>query len=83
MKEEVEKFSKVFSLSPRETEIFGLLASRVTTIKEIGQRLGSSPNTVNNQFKAIFGKTKTNCKSELLGLFLAQLLDKGDRPRPP
>ena len=73
MKDEIKKFAHQFKLTPRETEIFFLLASRVTTFKEIAQSLGSSPSTVKNQFKSIFLKTKTNTKSELLGVFIGQI----------
>lgn len=76
MRSEVKKFSEQFKLTPREAEIFFLLTRRVTTFKEIAQNLGSSPNTVKNQFKSIFGKTKTNSKSELLCLFIGEIFNQ-------
>ena len=73
MQKELIKFAYQFKLTPRETEIFFLLASRTTTFKEIAQSLGSSPSTVKNQFKSIFEKTQTNSKCEVLGLFIEQI----------
>jgi len=74
MQNEIKEFAYHYKLSPRETEIVFLLAKRRTTFKEIAQSLGSSPSTVKNQFKSIFLKTSTNTKSELLGLFIEQVL---------
>jgi DNA-binding NarL/FixJ family response regulator len=68
--EELVVYCDQFGLSPREKEVFALLTRKVIHFKEIAGELGLSPSTVNNHFKNIFDKTKTNSKSELLANFL-------------
>jgi DNA-binding NarL/FixJ family response regulator len=68
--EELVVYCDQFGLSPREKEVFALLTRKIIHFKEIAGELGLSPSTVNNHFKNIFDKTKTNSKSELLANFL-------------
>lgn len=76
MRQEVNEFASSFGLSPRETEVFDLLTNKIVHFKEIAQHLKLSPSTVNNHFKSIFEKTKTNSKSELLAAFLRHVLNQ-------
>lgn len=82
MKFEIDEFASSHGLSPREKEVMGLLAHKVVHFKDIAERLGLSPSTVNNHFKSIFGKTSTKSKSELLGMFLRHIMTKFNEVRP-
>ena len=82
MRQEIEEFASSFGLSPREKEVFDLLANKVVHFKDIAQRLKLSPSTVNNHFKSIFDKTRTNSKSELLAAFLRHVLTKLNHCQP-
>ena len=46
-------------LTPRETEIAGLLAAG-STDKEIGGKLGISEHTVNSHLRRLFAKLRVN-----------------------
>jgi DNA-binding NarL/FixJ family response regulator len=70
MEKLLHQFASENGLSPRETEVFCLLANRAVSLKEIASELKLSPNTVNNHFKSIFGKTKTNSRTDLLASLL-------------
>lgn len=76
MKSELNEFASSFGLSPREKEVLTLLANKVVHFKDIAAHLKLSPSTVNNHFKSIFEKTRTNSKSELLGAFLKHVVTK-------
>lgn len=76
MKFELEEFAASFGLSPREKEVFALLAHKIVHFKDIAAHLKLSPSTVNNHFKSIFEKTRTNSKSELLAAFLRHVVVK-------
>src|SRR5947209_6135899 len=76
MHSELREFADNFGLTPREREVFFLLANKVTTFKDIAQQLKVSPSTINNHFKSIFNKTDTNSKAELLASFLLYIIDK-------
>ena len=73
---ELQEFSKLNQFSRRESDIFRLLANRVTTSDQIGKVLGLSPNTVSNHFKNLLQKSETNSKTELLALFTEFCLEK-------
>lgn len=55
-------------LSPRESAVAELAATRLTT-KEIAQRQGVSPNTVTNQLAAVFRKLGVSGRAELREIF--------------
>lgn len=73
MKNEIQEFAGRFKLSPRETEVLGLLADRIVSLKDISAKLSISPSTVKNHLNSIFDKTKTSGKSELIGEFMHYL----------
>ncbi len=70
---EINSFCKSFRLTPRESEVVGVLAEGVVRIKDIADRLSLSPNTVNNHVNSIFLKTKTRSKSQLLAMLLNRI----------
>jgi DNA-binding NarL/FixJ family response regulator len=76
MKDTLKSFAHDFGLTPRETEVLQLLAHEVVGLKNIAERLGLSPHTVNNHFKSIFEKTKSNSRTQLLASFLKYTVNK-------
>lgn len=70
---EITAFCKAHRLTPRESEVVGVLAEGVVRIKDIAERLDLSPNTVNNHVNSIFLKTKTRSKSQLLAMLLNRI----------
>ena len=72
----VKEFASTHGLTPRETDIVQLLAQQVVWLKDIAKTLSVSPHTVNNHFKSIFEKTKTNSRTELISLILQLAMTK-------
>lgn len=68
-------------LTPRESEILAILAEGVVRIKDVADRLGLSPNTVNNHVNSIFMKTRTRSKSQLLAGLLNHVAEELQRAR--
>lgn len=58
---------KNFRLTPRESEIAGLIAGG-STYKEIASELDISPNTVSNHVGTIYRKTGTRSKIEMVNI---------------
>ncbi|WP_017605545.1 helix-turn-helix domain-containing protein [Nocardiopsis alkaliphila] len=58
-------------LTRRESEVAFLAARRLTS-KEIAHRLGSSPNTVNNQLAAVYRKLGVRDRAELRGILFPE-----------
>lgn len=73
--QEIIEFTQQTNLSPRESEVFRLLLSGVTTAEQMGRILKISPHTVNNHLQNIFDKTRTPNKTEVVALFVRRLLE--------
>lgn len=71
---EISAFTREVGFSKREIEIFRLLLSGAVTADQAAQVLGLSPHTVNNHLKSMLEKAKVPNKTELVSLFVRQLL---------
>jgi DNA-binding NarL/FixJ family response regulator len=76
LREELERFSRSYRLTPREHDVLFLLVTGFGTVPEIAEHLSLSGNTVHNHFKNIFRRTRTNTKAALLSLFLQQTAER-------
>lgn len=76
LREELERFSRAYRLTPREYDVLFLLVTGFGTVPEIAEHLSLSGNTVHNHFKNIFRRTRTNTKAALLSLFLQQTAER-------
>lgn len=76
LREELERFSRGYRLTPREYDVLFLLVTGFGTVPEIAAHLSLSGNTVHNHFKNIFRRTRTNTKAALLSLFLQQTAER-------
>jgi len=72
----VALFASANGLSPRESELFGQLATGCDT-SELARRMSLSEHTVQDHLKSIFAKTSTRNRRSLLANAL------GTSPRPP
>lgn len=59
--------ARAFGLTPAEARLASLLATGMA-VEAAAQRLGTSPATARTQLKAIFSKTETHRRSELVAL---------------
>ena len=76
MRDALRSFAADNGLTPRETEVLQLLTNEVVGLKNIAERLKLSPHTVNNHFKSIFEKTKSNSRTQLLASYLKYTIAK-------
>jgi DNA-binding CsgD family transcriptional regulator len=63
--ERLDLFRRSTGLTPRETELLGLLVDGVDT-RTVAQRMYVSINTVQDHLKSIFAKTGTRSRAELV-----------------
>jgi DNA-binding CsgD family transcriptional regulator len=63
--ERLDLFARCTGLSPRETELLGLLAAGADT-REVAARMFLSAHTVQDHLKSVFGKTGTRSRRALL-----------------
>ena len=61
--------SRMYGLTPAEARIAGLIAEG-RSLKEAGQKLGITQDTVRTHLKRIFAKTHTNRQTDLTTLIL-------------
>jgi DNA-binding NarL/FixJ family response regulator len=75
-------FSDRYGLTRREGDLVYLLATGSSTDQAIADKLCVSHNTIHNHFKNVFRKTGTNGKTELLALFIKDLMMRQASYRP-
>ena len=63
----LDLFSRAFGLSPRETELVGLVVAGQEST-EIAARMFVSPHTVQDHLKSVFAKTSTRSRRALVSL---------------
>lgn len=78
---EIKEFCVRSHLTPREREVLSILVEGVVRIKNVADRLGLSPNTVNNHVNSIFMKTRTRSKSQLLAELLNHVAEELEKAR--
>jgi DNA-binding CsgD family transcriptional regulator len=65
----IDRFAKVYGLTPAETEVCGHAISGLK-LEHIAEQRGTTPITTKNQMAQILSKTQTHNRSELLRLVL-------------
>lgn len=67
--EKLQKLSERFSLTPRETEVFGLLVSTEDGLQAIADKLYVSRRTLERYVSAIYEKTGAKSRIGLISLY--------------
>ncbi len=75
-------FSERYGLTRREGDLVFLLATGSSTDQAIADKLCVSHNTVHNHFKNVFRKTGASGKTELLALFIKDMMMRQAAYRP-
>jgi DNA-binding NarL/FixJ family response regulator len=75
-------FSDRYGLTRREGDLVFLLATGHSTDQAIADKLCVSHNTIHNHFKNVFRKTGSSGKTELLALFIKDLMMRQASYRP-
>lgn len=67
---------KPYGLSPAQTQIALLIAAHGLTTKEIAERLGRSPKTIENHSKIVFVSCRVHTRLQLMRLYFIALLER-------
>lgn len=68
-KDKLQEFSKSFSLTPRETEVFDRLVNTEDSIQAIAESLYISRRTLERYISAIYGKTGVKSRIGLIRIY--------------
>lgn len=73
---ELDSLARQFRLSPRETQVLGLLLEGVATNPEMAERLATTPGAIQAAVQMLMAKTGTRSRHELVTRTLKCLLDR-------
>ena len=71
----IDRFSRDWQLSPRETEVFGLMSSGRSN-RDIADILSITERTVKNHVSSMMYKTKTGSRLEIVQLFQSDIKNR-------
>ena len=74
--EQLDTLATQFRLSPRETQVLGLLLEGVATNPQMAERLATTPGGIQAAVQMLMAKTATRSRHELVAHTLRCLLDR-------